>query len=128
MATSGQKMSGLGGSMVGVKSWCVALAVASAPVAALAQAQPQTSAPADLAKPAAAPAPPAKPAPAKPSGQAKPSTKTVEAITVVGAAPDVQTSIDKQSYTLGKDLLATTGSVADALRNLPAVEVDLQGN
>ena len=28
----------------------------------------------------------------------------------------------------GKDLLATTGSIADALRSLPSVEVDLQGN
>ncbi|MGZ6018526.1 MAG: TonB-dependent receptor domain-containing protein [Phenylobacterium sp.] len=125
MATSGQKMSGLGGSMVGVKSWCVALALASAPVAAAAQSQAPTSTP-TLSPAAPSPAKPAK-APGKPA-EAKPSTRTVEAITVVGAAPDVQTSIDKQSYTLGKDLLATTGSVADALRNLPAVEVDLQGN
>ena len=40
----------------------------------------------------------------------------------------MKSSIDRQSYSLGKDLVATTGSIADALRNLPSVEVDLQGN
>ena len=49
-------------------------------------------------------------------------------ITVTGAAPDEKSTIDSKSYTLSHDLQATTGSIADALRNVPAVEVDLQGN
>lgn len=97
----------------------------AAPAVAAAQAQGTESAPPSSAVPAS----PAKPAaPARPSGPANPPTRTVEAVTVTGAAPDQQSSIDKKSYTLGKDLQATTGSIADALRNLPAVEVDLQGN
>ena len=103
--------------MASSKSWWFAAAIAAAPLAAGAQ----TEAP----KPAQVPAPsktPEKPAPAKPA------MRTVEGVTVVGTAADTQTSIDKQSYTLSKDLNATTGSVADALRNIPAVEVDLQGN
>jgi outer membrane receptor protein involved in Fe transport len=88
--------------------------------ATAALAQGETPKPAD--SPPAATAPPADKAKAAP-----PKTHTVDTITVTGAAPDVQRSIDRQSYTLGKDLTATTGSIGDALRNLPAVEVDPQG-
>jgi outer membrane receptor protein involved in Fe transport len=52
----------------------------------------------------------------------------VEGVTVNGAAPQMQTSIDRRSYSLAKDLQAQTGSLADALRNIPSVQVDLQGN
>jgi outer membrane receptor protein involved in Fe transport len=100
--------------------WVVGLALAGAPAAALAQADAPAK-PAEASKPA--------PKPAKPAQPAKPPVKTVEGLTVTGTgAPDVQSSIDRKSYTLGKDLAATTGSIADALRNLPSVEVDLQGN
>lgn len=54
--------------------------------------------------------------------------KTVEALTVTAGRPVVQTSIDRRSYDVARDLQAQTGSLADALRNLPSVEVDLQGN
>jgi hypothetical protein len=114
---------GRGASLFSSKAWLLAMVLAGGPGAALAQAQPAQP-PADAPQPAA----PAKPAPAKPT-PANPGAKTVEGVTVTGAsAPDVQSSIDKHSYTLGKDLLATTGSIADALRNVPSVEVDLQGN
>src|SRR5262249_37870587 len=39
-----------------------------------------------------------------------------------------RSSIDKRSYDISKDLQTTTGSVADALRNVPSVDVDPQGN
>lgn len=52
---------------------------------------------------------------------------TVEAVVVTGAAAEVTTSIDRRSYSLGKDISASSGSVADALRNVPAVSVDMQG-
>jgi len=115
--------------MAGSKIWLVGLALIGPPAAAQAQAQP------DAAKAPTAGA--AVPAPAKPKPAARPGARapgtdkghTVEGVTVTGgAAPDVQTSIDRRSFTLGKDLQATTGSIADALRNLPSVEVDLQGN
>ncbi|MFL5297824.1 MAG: TonB-dependent receptor [Phenylobacterium sp.] len=82
-----------------------------------------------LAEPADPAAPPAKPAP-KAAAAPKPAAKdrTVEGLTVTAGTPDVQTSIDRKSYTLGKDLQAQTGSIADALRNLPSVDVDVQGN
>ena len=109
--------------MSGAWFWLAGLAVASAPPAAQAQTQPTTST--DAPK---APAP-AKPVPktAETKTPAKPAGRTVEGVTVTSTTPDVQHSIDRQSYTLGKDLTATTGSIGDALRNLPAVEVDPQG-
>jgi outer membrane receptor protein involved in Fe transport len=119
----------IGMAMGSSKAWLVGLALVGAPVAAVAQTQTQTQAQAPTAA-GSAPAAPAKPADkAKPAGPAQPASKghTVDTITVTGAAPDVQRSIDRQSYTLGKDLTATTGSIGDALRNLPAVEVDPQG-
>jgi outer membrane receptor for ferrienterochelin and colicin len=97
------------------RSWLIGLVVACAPGVALAQSE------------AAKPAPAEKPAAQKPAAKA-PASKTVEGVTVTAGTPDVQTSIDRRSFTLGKDLMATTGSIGDALRNIPSVEVDLQGN
>jgi len=102
--------------MAVLRFWLAGLVLAAAPATALAQT--------DAAKPT--PPPKAAPAPAKAAPAAK--GKTVEGITVTGGAPDSQTLIDRRSFTLGKDLQATTGSIADALRNVPSVEVDLQGN
>jgi outer membrane receptor protein involved in Fe transport len=65
--------------------------------------------------------PPAAP-PAKPAGPA------VGEVVIEGTAPPVRTSIDRQSYTVANDLQATTGSISDALRNVPSVEVDVNGN
>ena len=53
----------------------------------------------------------------------------VQGVTVTAPnAQDARTSIDRRSYSLGRDLQATTGSVADALRGVPSVQVDVQGN
>jgi len=49
-------------------------------------------------------------------------------VTVTSSRPDVQTSIDRKSYSVGGDLSAQTGSVADVLRNIPSVQIDAQGN
>ena len=97
------------------------------PGAAMAQTQaaPGQPAAADPAKALAATTP-AKPA-ALPKAVA-PAVKTVETITDTGLVPDEKSTIDTKRYTLSKDLQAQTGSIADALRNVPAVEVDLQGN
>ncbi|MGZ8407012.1 MAG: TonB-dependent receptor domain-containing protein [Caulobacteraceae bacterium] len=64
------------------------------------------------------------PARAKPPS----SDTTVAPLVVTGKRPDVITSIDRKSYSVASDLQATTGSIADALRNVPSVEVDLEGN
>ena len=60
------------------------------------------------------------------AAQAAPST-TVRGVTVTPGTAEVRTSIDRRSYSLGKDLQATTGSAADVLRNVPSVEVDPEG-
>ncbi|MBU1374663.1 MAG: TonB-dependent receptor [Alphaproteobacteria bacterium] len=66
------------------------------------------------------------PAPQKP--EAKPPAGTVGEIVVTGQAPAVQTSIDRRSYSVASDLQAQSGSIGDALRNVPSVEVDVNGN
>ena len=99
--------------------WRLGLALMGGPSVAWAQAEAPRPA---VVAPAAKPAPPGKPAPAASM------PKAVQEVVVNGAAPDAQSAIDKHSFTLGKDLLATTGSIGDALRNVPSVEVDLQGN
>ncbi len=67
------------------------------------------------------------PAPARPATSAAPGPAVGEVV-VEGTAPPVRTSIDRQSYTVANDLQATTGSISDALRNVPSVEVDVNGN
>jgi outer membrane receptor protein involved in Fe transport len=52
----------------------------------------------------------------------------VEDVVVRGVRPDILTQADRMSYNVANDLQAQTGSVADVLRNVPGVEVDLQGN
>jgi len=69
----------------------------------------------------AAPPPPAK-------AEARPAAPTVGEIVVTGQAPAVQTSIDRRSYSVASDLQAQSGSIGDALRNVPSVEVDVNGN
>ncbi|WP_332770532.1 outer membrane beta-barrel family protein [Phenylobacterium sp.] len=51
----------------------------------------------------------------------------VEGVTVMAPTSGLQTSIDRRSYDITKDLGTVSGSIADALRNVPSVEVDLQG-
>jgi outer membrane receptor protein involved in Fe transport len=60
---------------------------------------------------------------------AKPADKTVDTVTVTGASQNgLRTAIDRKSYGIASDLQTTTGSVSDALRNIPSVSVDPQGN
>jgi outer membrane receptor protein involved in Fe transport len=75
-----------------------------------------------LAQTAPTPAPAAKPA--KPAE----TSTAVEGVTVTSDSTAMRTSIDRRSYSVANDLTAKTGSIADALRNIPSVEVDVQGN
>ena len=106
----------------------VGTALATTSGAALAQT---TSAPQTRPAPAA-PATPPQTAPATtqdaaPAEQDEDATAVSEVV-VTGRATDVRTSIDATSYSLANDLQATTGALADALRNVPSVEVDPDGN
>lgn len=51
----------------------------------------------------------------------------VEEVVVNADVTRPRVSIDSISYSLADDLQATTGSLADALRNIPSVEVDPEG-
>lgn len=81
------------------------------------------SAQAQTAPPAASPPPSPAPAPA-----AKSDGNTVQGVTVQGGQPPMKSSIDRRSYSVSGDLQATTGSIADALKRVPSVEVDIDGN
>ncbi|NBB52519.1 TonB-dependent receptor [Rhizobium sp. CRIBSB] len=67
------------------------------------------------------------PAPAPQDGDEEEET-AVEEVVVQVARPDIISATDRMIYNITNDLQAQTGSVADALRNVPGVEVDLQGN
>jgi outer membrane receptor protein involved in Fe transport len=47
---------------------------------------------------------------------------------VEGQSQGLRTDIDRRSYDITKDLQTQSGSIADALRNIPSVQVDVQGN
>jgi outer membrane receptor protein involved in Fe transport len=64
----------------------------------------------------------------QPKAEPKAASGTVGEVVVTGHAPVVQTSIDRRSYSVTADLQAQTGSIGDALRNVPSVEVDVNGN
>lgn len=78
---------------------------------------------------ALAQSPPADP-PAHGQTRRKPpeNATAVEGVTVTADPNAVRTDIDRRSYSLANDLQATTGSLADALRGVPGVQVDVQGN
>ena len=97
--------------------------LAAAVVMAAADAHSQAVVPAGSGQAAAA-----KPAPGKKDAGKKDPGKTVEGVTVTGASQNgFRSSIDRRSYGVANDLATTTGSISDALRNIPSVEVDISG-
>lgn len=68
------------------------------------------------------------PTTAAPKPAAKDAPTAVEGVTITSDSTAMRTSIDRRSYSVTNDLSAKTGSIADALRNIPSVEVDVQGN
>ena len=97
----------------------VGTALAASSGAAFAQSPPA---------PPPAPQTPPPPQDAPPPADADDTEAEVEEVVVQGRASDVRTSIDSVSYSLADDLQAATGSLAEALRNIPSVEVDPDGN
>ena len=100
-----------------LRTLLLATVALAAPMSAAAQSTPAV-------QPAQAP-PPAE----TPDTQAEEGEEDaeVEAVTVTADRTATRTSIDSISYSLADDLQATTGSLADALRNIPSVEVDPNG-
>jgi ferric enterobactin receptor len=68
------------------------------------------------------------PAPQEAPATEEPEADSLEEVVVQGRTTDVRTSIDSVSYSLANDLQAATGTLAEALRNVPSVEVDPDGN
>ena len=60
--------------------------------------------------------------------QKEPEATAVGDVVVTGRTTDVRSSVDSTSYSLQNDLQAQSGTLADALRNIPSVDVDPQGN
>jgi outer membrane receptor protein involved in Fe transport len=99
-----------------------ATALAATPAVAFAQAQGQAPAQGAAAQPPAAQGAPG--AQRRPTG----TPQNVEGVVVTGSNTAVRSAIDRNSYSVAQDLQATTGSISDALKNVPSVQVDAQGN
>lgn len=78
------------------------------------------------------PNPPAQGArpPAHAPGKPAKRSSAADNVVTVTAAPEaaVRASIDRRSYSVANDLQGSGGSIADALRNIPGAEVDVNGN
>ncbi|THD65041.1 TonB-dependent receptor [Phenylobacterium sp.] len=66
---------------------------------------------------------------APPANPAAPAEKSVDEVVVTAQSPSQdRVEIDRRSYAVGKTIQAQSGTVADLLRTVPSVGVDLQGN
>lgn len=71
---------------------------------------------------------PAQPRSAQAPAQGEAQQPQTDTVIVTGTNRGVRASVDRLSYSVANDLQTATGSVSDALRNVPGVEVDPQGN
>ena len=55
-------------------------------------------------------------------------TKELQGVTVIAEKPLVTMSIDKKVYNVEKDILSTGGTAQDIMKNVPGVNVDIDGN
>jgi outer membrane receptor protein involved in Fe transport len=58
----------------------------------------------------------------------KPDVNTLKGVTIVSERPDVEIKLDKKIYNIEKNLTVTGGTAEDALKTIPSVTVDLDGN
>ncbi|MGB8192064.1 MAG: TonB-dependent receptor, partial [Chitinophagaceae bacterium] len=54
--------------------------------------------------------------------------KSLTDVTVVGKRATLNTAIDRKVYNVEQDIMSRAGSVSDILKNIPSVEVDIDGN
>ncbi len=57
-----------------------------------------------------------------------PDATQIKAVTVNGAAPPMELKLDKRVFDVSKSLTTTGGTAEDVLKNIPAVNVDIDGN
>lgn len=57
-----------------------------------------------------------------------PDSETLDEVEIIGSKSQVQLSLDKKIYNVGKDINSRAGAADDVLDNLPAVNVDIDGN
>lgn len=55
-------------------------------------------------------------------------SKTLTNITVSGTRAQLNTSIDRKTYNVEQDIMSRSGTASDILKNIPSVEVDVEGN
>jgi iron complex outermembrane recepter protein len=56
------------------------------------------------------------------------TSKTIGEVTVVGERQSVELAVDRRIYTVDRNLAATGGTAIDALKTIPAVSIDADGN
>lgn len=54
--------------------------------------------------------------------------KTLAGVTIVGSAPALKLDIDKKVFNVEKNIVSAGGTAVDVMRNVPSVEVDIDGN
>ena len=55
-------------------------------------------------------------------------TQTLGQVTITGEKSAVEFGVDRRSYSVDRNLAATGGTAIDALKNIPSVSVDVEGN
>jgi outer membrane receptor protein involved in Fe transport len=58
----------------------------------------------------------------------KPNVNTLKGVTIEAERPDVEIKLDKKIYNIEKNITVTGGTAEDALKTIPSVTVDLDGN
>lgn len=56
------------------------------------------------------------------------SSQTLETIEVTGEINQLTLALDRKSYRVDKNVMATGGTAEDALRNVPSLSIDIDGN
>jgi outer membrane receptor protein involved in Fe transport len=54
--------------------------------------------------------------------------ETLEAVQITGERSYMQLGIDRKVYTIEKDLIAQSGDALDAMRNIPSLDIGVEGN
>jgi outer membrane receptor protein involved in Fe transport len=54
--------------------------------------------------------------------------KVLAGVTVVGSAPALKMDIDKKVFNVEKNIVSAGGTAVDVMRNVPSVQVDIDGN
>ncbi|MGN6249788.1 MAG: outer membrane beta-barrel protein, partial [Ginsengibacter sp.] len=60
--------------------------------------------------------------------QLETDAKTLAAITIKGADPALKMDIDKKVFNVEKNIVSAGGTAVDVMRNVPSVQVDIDGN